>query len=449
MPDLLFFFLFFIIYLDLRLLREYNPSVFKEIFCSSKEIIIFFLFLLALILFFAAEKSSNLFLFVLISFFPWYLLKRDRFIQLSSLGREKSPLSWYEDALGVILWWFFAVFTIVFILKKVGPIFFSFDSDLMPLMLITFLSLLIMVTLIYRASKKFPGKDFLTNISVRREGRPLGQIILIPALIGLVFACLSANIIVTRQNQPATPLSEILESTQSFPAILLFIILAVLFAPLLEEIIFRGYFYYVLSQRRGSVFAILLIALSFGLLHVDQYWGDWLAVGMVMLLGLVLTLLRSWTGSTLSSIAAHYAYNAGVMIMTIILFALTNPSYVEYKMNAESSDFVTQERLLLESMRIKPEFADAINDLAALYARENVNLGKALRLVDQALKLHPDHYAYLDTKAEILHKMGDDGQALSIRRNLLKKKISKRMKEYQNQKIEAINGSGFGEWTPK
>ncbi len=443
MPNLLFLFTGIIVYFDLRLLKEYNPPLFREIFYSSVKLIGFFLFLLVLIFCFTAEKGNNAFLFILISFFPWVLLKRDRFIQLSSLGEERSPLSWYEDALGVILWWFFAVFTIVFILKKAGPVFFSFDSDLMPLMLITFLSSLIMITLIYRASKKFPGKDFLTNISVRREGRPLGQIILIPALIGLVFACLSANLIITRQNQPATPLSEILESTQSFPAIFLFIVLAVLFAPLFEEIIFRGYFYYVLSQRRGVVFAIFFIALSFGLLHVDQYWGDWLAVGMVMLLGFALTLLRAWTGSALSSIVTHYVYNAGVMILTVILFTLANPSYVEYKINAESSDFATQERLLLESIRIKPEFADAANDLAALYARENVNLEKALGLIDQALKLYPDRYTYLDTKAEILYKMGEVSQALALRENLLKKKISKRMKEYQSQKIEAINKGKF------
>ena len=416
MQDLFFLFLPFIIYLDLRFFKEYDPFLFRRIFCSSKGILISFLFILAFIFFFTAQKLANVSIFILISFFPWYLLKRDQLIKSSPLKEERSSLVWYEDALGVILWWVFITFTIVFVFKRISIFFFNPWPELMSLMLVTFLSLLIMMALICRASKKFSDADFLTNVGARRQGRPLGKIVFIPALLGLLFAYLSANIIVTRQIQPVTPLSEVLESTSSLPAIFFFIILAVIFAPFLEEIIFRGYFYHVLKERKGAVFAIYMIALSFGFLHVDQYQGDWLAVGMVMTLGFVLTLLRAWTGSTLPGIVTHYVYNAGVMVLTFILLMLANPSYVEYKMNADSYSFTVKERLLLQSIHKKPEFTDAYNDLAELYARENVNLQRALELIDQALKLYPDHQPYLDTKAKILFKLGRDHEALNQHR---------------------------------
>jgi len=77
-------------------------------------------------------------------------------------------------------------------------------------------------------------------------------------------------------------------------------------APLGEEIIFRGYFFRVLSVVKGPVWSAVIIALSFGLLHVEQYWGDWLAIAMVAALGLALSYLRAWTGTSLSTMVTHF-----------------------------------------------------------------------------------------------------------------------------------------------
>ncbi len=441
MLDILFFLLIFIVCLDARLLRKYDADLFRGIFHLPKRGIILFLLVLGLALFFPTGRAENILLLILVSVFPWYLLKRDQFFKSSSLNvfppnedQKKKALIWYSDALGVILWWAFYVFTVGFVFKRVGGLFFKVESELLPLIILTFLSLMIMLALIYQAAKKFPGQDFLTKIGLRRDGNSRWKVFLLPVAIGLLFAVLSANIIVTREIQPETPLSEILESTSSLGPILIFLVVGILLAPLLEEIIFRGYFYYVLSQRKGAVFAIYVVALSFGFLHVDQYWGDWLAVGMVMALGFVLTLLRAWTGSTLASVVTHYAYNGGVTIFTIVLFALSNPSYFEYKMNMNTLDFEAKERLLEKSLAKKPHSSEVQNDLAVLYTQENVKLEEALTLIEEALKSHPDHSVYWDTKAEILYKLGRDEEALKIRGDLLKKDISKRSKEHQRKK---------------
>lgn len=446
MLDILFFFFIFIAFLDLRLFRGYDAGLFRRVFHLPKKVILFFLCGLDLVLLSPAGRWENAFLFVLISVVPWYLLRRDQFLKLSSLNKpdpvnvdqKQRALIWYSDALGVILWWFFCIFTTAFVFKRIGGLFFDFSSELLPLIIVTFLSLMIMLALIYRASKKFPGKDFLTNVGLRQGGRPRFKIIFIPTVVGLVFAFLSASIIVAREIQPETPLSEILESAPSVPAVIIFLVLAVLLAPLFEEIIFRGYFYYVLSQRKGPVFAIYVVALSFGLLHVDQYWGDWLAVGMVMALGFVLTLLRAWTGSTLASAVTHYVYNAGVTILTLILFSFSNPSYFEYKMNMHTLDFPAKEELLQKGLAKQPQSSEIRYDLAVLYTQENAQLEEALQFIEGALERHPDEPGYLDTKAEILCKLGRLSEALKIREELLERKISQKMKDHQRDKIRQM-----------
>lgn len=55
--------------------------------------------------------------------------------------------------------------------------------------------------------------------------------------------------------------------------------------------------------------AVLNTATLFALVHVPQYWGSWAAITTIVLLSLVLTLLRAWTGSVLPGIATHFVYN--------------------------------------------------------------------------------------------------------------------------------------------
>ena len=51
------------------------------------------------------------------------------------------------------------------------------------------------------------------------------------------------------------------------------------------------------------------------------------------------------------------------------------------------------------------------NELAFEYAEQNVNLDKALNLAEQALNYPPDNSVFLDTKAWVLFKMGNEEEA--------------------------------------
>jgi len=258
----------------------------------------------------------------------------------------------------------------------------------------------------------------LVYVKVNNHGTKL---FLLSVALGLFFALCSSTITVMRQVQPQTPLNEIVEATQSIHLILIFLFVAVCIAPLIEEIIFRGYFFRVLEEWIGVQKTVYVIALTFALLHVGQYWGDWLAILMVTVLGFTLTLLRAWSGSTMASVITHYVYNGSVTIIPIIMIAISNPAYLEYQIHSLDYDAQTKEALLRESIAHRPDFVNAYNDLAWLYAEEGENLNEALELVEKALTVAPRQTAYLDTKAEILEKLGRLDEAKQIRNRLERK----------------------------
>jgi membrane protease YdiL (CAAX protease family) len=281
-------------------------------------------------------------------------------------------------------------------------------------------SSVLIVCLIYRASKSFSNSGFLDNVGLRKGERPWIQVVALSVILGLFFSIFSSYLTTMRQVQPQTPLNDVLDTTRSMNLVLIFLFLAIGIAPLLEEIVFRGYFFRVIKEWLGGKWAIYIIAATFAILHVGQYWGDWVAIAIVALLGLTLTVLRAWSGTTIAGVITHYVYNAGVTIIPIIMIAVSNPAYFRYKAYFPYHDTQTKEVLLKRSIAQQPDFVDAYNDLAWLYAQEEKNLDKALVLIEKALHFDPDESAYLDTKAEVLEKLGRLDEAKTIREHLKK-----------------------------
>src|SRR5262249_26438802 len=93
--------------------------------------------------------------------------------------------------------------------------------------------------------------------------------------------------------------------------------LAVLTAPLIEEIVYRGVIYSAVEGLWGSGVAVAFVTALFALVHVPQYWGSYAAITAILSLSLVLTLLRRWTGKLLPCVATHLVYNgiqAGLLL---------------------------------------------------------------------------------------------------------------------------------------
>jgi uncharacterized protein len=85
--------------------------------------------------------------------------------------------------------------------------------------------------------------------------------------------------------------------------------LAVLTAPLVEEVVYRGVLYTGIERAWGKSASIVLVTFLFAGVHFFQYRGSYAALTMIVSLSLVLTLLRAATGKLLPCVATHLVYN--------------------------------------------------------------------------------------------------------------------------------------------
>lgn len=95
-------------------------------------------------------------------------------------------------------------------------------------------------------------------------------------------------------------------------------IIAVSFAPLLEELFFRGFLYPVVARRWGAAWGIFLAALPFALLHMQQYGYAWGIVLVIFIVGVVCGIVRYATRSVGASFLVHAGYNGIQMIIALV-----------------------------------------------------------------------------------------------------------------------------------
>lgn len=96
-----------------------------------------------------------------------------------------------------------------------------------------------------------------------------------------------------------------------------FTLLAIFFAPIVEEIFFRGFMQPALVKKTSVFWGILITALIFGISHT-QYLDFGAAMISVTVIGLILGIARHKTGSVMPGIFAHFFNNilAVVYILT-------------------------------------------------------------------------------------------------------------------------------------
>lgn len=105
--------------------------------------------------------------------------------------------------------------------------------------------------------------------------------------------------------------------TRSVAGWILMLLIAAVFAPLLEEFTFRGWVQGSLERRHGTGVAIGAGALLFALTHFDPLWLPVYALAGT-LLGVAVAVTRSvWAGVIL-----HAMYNGGVLLVKMINLAV-------------------------------------------------------------------------------------------------------------------------------
>jgi membrane protease YdiL (CAAX protease family) len=200
--------------------------------------------------------------------------------------------------------------------------------------------------------------SFIEYVHFFRSPRfPIRQLILLGAVSSISVLIISAFLPSTTQ----TPLEKLLTTRN---AILMFAIFGVAVAPLLEEIIFRGFIFKVLleigSSRISTIVTDILAALAvgrlagdwrlgaatfvatsllwqiggpasgavvfsaalFAILHAGQLAGNWGGVLLIFLVGCVLSVVRHRTNSIIPSFVVHTTYNSTLFLLFAISSAV-------------------------------------------------------------------------------------------------------------------------------
>lgn len=93
--------------------------------------------------------------------------------------------------------------------------------------------------------------------------------------------------------------------------------LAVLSAPLVEEVVYRGVLYAGVERDLGKTAGVVVVTFLFALVHAFQYWGSIAALTAIITLSLALTLLRALTGKLAPCVVAHLVYN-GIQVAALL-----------------------------------------------------------------------------------------------------------------------------------
>jgi len=90
--------------------------------------------------------------------------------------------------------------------------------------------------------------------------------------------------------------------------------IACVFAPVMEETMFRGVLFHHMRQRWGWAASAVVVSFIFAMLHPQ----GWVAVPALGAIAVVLAALREWRGSLIAPVAAHACNNFAVLTLALI-----------------------------------------------------------------------------------------------------------------------------------
>ena len=133
------------------------------------------------------------------------------------------------------------------------------------------------------------------------------------------FAMVDASLTLSGGAAPED-LTNVDEVTQSGAALWAVILLSVIAAPIVEEILFRGWMLPMLMARGvPTIFAILISSVAFGLIHTPQ---GLLVMTTTTFLGIGLGIARVVTGRVAAPVLGHMANNAWAVFVVPQLLGL-------------------------------------------------------------------------------------------------------------------------------
>lgn len=162
------------------------------------------------------------------------------------------------------------------------------------------------------------GKGVLREIAAGILGYVAGLPIFILGILGTFALALAQSWLAESSGQPAgpPPSHPIVDSVGSggILGVLILYSMVAVWAPFVEECMFRGAFYHHLRARFRPILSALAVAFVFAVIHPPGI----VAVPALMGLAVVFALIREWRGSLIGCMVAHALHN-GALIGTLLL----------------------------------------------------------------------------------------------------------------------------------
>jgi membrane protease YdiL (CAAX protease family) len=161
----------------------------------------------------------------------------------------------------------------------------------------------LLIAFIYGVVTIRHGLPFLPAIGFRSVNRPPGAYLLGGILLAVSVAVMAY---VLPEASGRMPIQDLIDDRD---ALLVLAFYGVLFAPVVEEIVFRGFLYAVIERAKGPLLAVLVTSIVFSLPHAWQYGWRWQNVLLVTYVGVMFGIARARTGSIVPSTLLHVGYN--------------------------------------------------------------------------------------------------------------------------------------------
>lgn len=152
--------------------------------------------------------------------------------------------------------------------------------------------------------KKFAKEVELKPVEVKR---------LLPVVIGAMGFNVIVTVVINFFPWPEGWMDAYMTNSASIDGSLISWISAVIMAPVVEEILFRGLIYTRLKKGMPTIVAAILASLVFGLVHGTIIW-----VIYAFVLGMVMTWVFERYQSLAANIIFHLAFNAMGLVFTVI-----------------------------------------------------------------------------------------------------------------------------------
>jgi len=137
-------------------------------------------------------------------------------------------------------------------------------------------------------------------------------------MIGAALALVSdiGEVVFHRWIPDSLPITEYFKDR---PSALVLAAFGILVAPLMEELLFRGFLYPALARWTGTFISVVMTATAFTLLHGAQLGYSWAPLLLIFIVGVALTVTRVVTKSVATGVIVHMTYNFVLLLQTYIV----------------------------------------------------------------------------------------------------------------------------------